>query len=131
MAILGSLLGFHYFQPWLRGKEELLLTIVNEDLGWPSPGFPASVVSSCTSPTCSSSYNLDSDYASFPLPIKGPQLQLRPQSPQSTQQQPSRSNDLHLLPASPSEKEIAVPEMNRPLFLLAGYAKYGWPYAWI
>lgn len=24
--------GFKYFQPWLRGKEELLLTVVNEDL---------------------------------------------------------------------------------------------------
>ena len=23
--------GFKYFQPWLRGKEELLLTVVNED----------------------------------------------------------------------------------------------------
>ncbi|KAG9346356.1 hypothetical protein JZ751_006667 [Albula glossodonta] len=54
LAILGSLQGFRYFQPWLRGREELLLTIVNEDL-----------------------------------------------------------------------------EINCTLFLLAGYAKYGRPYAWI
>lgn len=27
-----SLQGFYYFQPWLRGKEELLLTVLNEDL---------------------------------------------------------------------------------------------------
>uniref|UniRef100_A0A673M824 Si:dkey-19b23.7 n=1 Tax=Sinocyclocheilus rhinocerous TaxID=307959 RepID=A0A673M824_9TELE len=32
LAILGSLQGFHYFQPWLRGREELLLTVVNDDL---------------------------------------------------------------------------------------------------
>ncbi|KAF3837120.1 hypothetical protein F7725_004584, partial [Dissostichus mawsoni] len=54
----------------------------------------------------------------------------------------------HLLPASPSEREIAVPvsaspglllfhpltlskEVNCTLFLLAGYVKYGRPYAWI
>ncbi|KAJ3585771.1 hypothetical protein NHX12_014489 [Muraenolepis orangiensis] len=54
LASLGSLQGFRYFQPWLRGREELLLTVVNED-----------------------------------------------------------------------------PEVNCTLFLLAGYAKYGRPYAWI
>ncbi|CDQ97008.1 unnamed protein product [Oncorhynchus mykiss] len=32
LALLGSLQGFRYFQPWLRGREELLLTVVNEDL---------------------------------------------------------------------------------------------------
>uniref|UniRef100_A0A3B3ZZS6 DUF7886 domain-containing protein n=1 Tax=Periophthalmus magnuspinnatus TaxID=409849 RepID=A0A3B3ZZS6_9GOBI len=68
LALLGSLQGFKYFQPWLRGKEELLLTVVNEDL---------------------------------------------------------------LLPASPSEKEMAIPEVNCTLFLVAGYVKYGRPYAWI
>ncbi|KAK5848299.1 hypothetical protein PBY51_005927 [Eleginops maclovinus] len=31
----------------------------------------------------------------------------------------------------PSEREIAVPEVNCTLFLLAGYVKYGRPYAWI
>ncbi|XP_060729453.1 uncharacterized protein si:dkey-19b23.7 [Tachysurus vachellii] len=131
LAILASLQGFHYFQPWLRGKEELLLTVVNEDLRWPAPGFPASVASSFTSPTCSSTYSLDTDYASSPLPGECAQPPPKPQSPQVSQQQPSRSNDLHLLPASPSEREITVPEVNRTLFLLAGYAKYGRPYAWI
>uniref|UniRef100_A0A4W4DPP8 Si:dkey-19b23.7 n=1 Tax=Electrophorus electricus TaxID=8005 RepID=A0A4W4DPP8_ELEEL len=53
-----------YFQPWLRGKEELLLTVVNEDL----VGF-------------------------------------------------------YLF--------LSFVEMNCTLFLLAGYAKYGRPYAWI
>ncbi|XP_017565358.1 uncharacterized protein si:dkey-19b23.7 isoform X1 [Pygocentrus nattereri] len=131
LAILGSLQGFRYFQPWLRGKEELLLTVVNEDLGWRSPGFPVSVASSFTSSTCSSSYSLDSDYDSSPLPGEGPQPKPRLQPPQAPRQQANKSNDSHLVPASPSEEEIAVPEINCTLFLLAGYAKYGRPYAWI
>ncbi|XP_066538095.1 uncharacterized protein si:dkey-19b23.7 isoform X2 [Hoplias malabaricus] len=97
--------------------------------GWRSPGFPVSVASCLTSSTCSSSYSLDSDYDSSPLP--GEISQPRPQPPKFPPQQPNRSSDSHLLPASPSEKEIAVPEINCTLFLLAGYAKYGRPYAWI
>ncbi|KAJ8338200.1 hypothetical protein SKAU_G00371660 [Synaphobranchus kaupii] len=120
LAILGSLQGFRYFQPWLRGREELLLTIVNEDLGWQSPGFPVSVASSFSSTTAGSSSSSD---ACSPLsgvqPTQGPP------------QQASSNNEAHLLPASPSEREIAVPEINCTLFLLAGYAKYGRPYAWI
>ncbi|GCC40428.1 hypothetical protein chiPu_0024062, partial [Chiloscyllium punctatum] len=38
--------GFRYFQPWLRGREELLLTVVNEDSSWRSASFPGSLVSS-------------------------------------------------------------------------------------
>uniref|UniRef100_A0A8C3ADC4 Si:dkey-19b23.7 n=1 Tax=Cyclopterus lumpus TaxID=8103 RepID=A0A8C3ADC4_CYCLU len=90
LALLGSLQGFKYFQPWLRGKEELLLTVVNEDLTPPHWTPPLSL---CV---------------------------LR---------EPSGAE--HLLPASPSEREIAVPEVNCTLFLLAGYVKYGRPYAWI
>ncbi|XP_051581040.1 uncharacterized protein si:dkey-19b23.7 [Myxocyprinus asiaticus] len=132
LAILGSLQGFYYFQPWLRGREELLLTVVNEDMRWRSPGYAVSVASTFTSSTCSSSYSLDSDYASSPLAGEGPLPQAKQQTPQATQQQtPSRSVESHLLPASPSEREIAIPELNCTLFLLAGYAKYGQPYAWI
>ncbi|KAJ8416653.1 hypothetical protein AAFF_G00325310 [Aldrovandia affinis] len=122
LAILGSLQGFRYFQPWLRGREELLLTIVNEDLGWCSPGFPVSVASSFSSTTMGSSSSSCSDASS---PLSGVQ------PTQGPPKQASRSNEAHLLPASPSEREIAVPEINCTLFLLAGYAKYGRPYAWI
>ncbi|KAL2079614.1 hypothetical protein ACEWY4_025358 [Coilia grayii] len=148
LAILGSLQGFRYFQPWLRGKEELLLTIVNEDQDWQSPGFPVSAASS-SSISGSSSYSFGSGYDSSPLPGERPPphaARARPQKhteveeqqqqhteveEQQQQQQTRRSSESHLLPASPSEREIAVPEMNCTLFLLAGYAKYGRPYAWI
>ncbi|GCB84358.1 hypothetical protein scyTo_0024968, partial [Scyliorhinus torazame] len=46
LTVLGSLQGFRYFQPWLRGREELLLTVVNEDISWPSASFPRSLVNS-------------------------------------------------------------------------------------
>ncbi|TNN71930.1 hypothetical protein EYF80_017718 [Liparis tanakae] len=89
LALLGSLQGFKYFQPWLRGKEELLLTVVNEDLGWRSPGFAVSRASSysstsscirvwdviselvclCTVPSPSNPFALDVRYIqSLPLP---------------------------------------------------------------
>ncbi|KAK5848300.1 hypothetical protein PBY51_005927 [Eleginops maclovinus] len=55
LALLGSLQGFKYFQPWLRGKEELLLTVVNQDLGFRSPGFVVSRASSFSSISCNSS----------------------------------------------------------------------------
>uniref|UniRef100_A0A1A8KP13 DUF7886 domain-containing protein n=1 Tax=Nothobranchius kuhntae TaxID=321403 RepID=A0A1A8KP13_NOTKU len=142
LALLGSLQGFKYFQPWLRGKEELLLTVVNEDLGWRSPGFLVSRASlnssssSCSSSgvsPSSSSPSLDSG-SSSPLPgePRGT-MDSRSHTHTTTQPQTPRepSSEEHLLPASPSEREMAVPEVNCTLFLLAGYVKYGRPYAWI
>ncbi|XP_029113433.1 uncharacterized protein LOC114912137 isoform X1 [Scleropages formosus] len=117
LAVLGSLQGFRYFQPWLRGREELLLTVVNEDKGWCSPGFPVSAASSFSSSSSGSSGSPEASRSSSAA--VSPPLSA------------SRCQEAHLLPASPSEKEIAVPEMNCTLFLLAGYAKYGRPYAWI
>ncbi|XP_054916361.1 uncharacterized protein si:dkey-19b23.7 isoform X2 [Poeciliopsis prolifica] len=139
LASLGSLQGFKYFQPWLRGKEELLLTVVNEDLGWRSPGFLVSRASSYSpsssgaSPS-SSSPSLDSR-SSSPLPGEPrgpPDVQTADSHSRSATQTDREPNgEEHLLPASPSEGEIAVPEVNCTLFLLAGYVKYGRPHAWI
>ncbi|XP_047453697.1 uncharacterized protein si:dkey-19b23.7 [Mugil cephalus] len=143
LALLGSLQGFKYFQPWLRGKEELLLTVVNEDLGWRSPGFAVSrassrsSTSSCNSSDVSPSSSSPSlaSRSSSPLPGEPPGPRDSQQSQAHTRTQPQTvrepSTEEHLLPASPSEREIAVPEVNCTLFLLAGYVKYGRPYAWI
>ncbi|XP_072315007.1 uncharacterized protein [Eucyclogobius newberryi] len=137
LALLGSLQGFKYFQPWLRGKEELLLTVVNEDLGWRSPAYVVSRASSSSSSSSdaspsSSSLSLASSGCSSPLPGD-------PQQPRhNTRVHKSRAAPVrdfhieeHLLPASPSEREMAIPEVNCTLFLVAGYVKYGRPYAWI
>ncbi|XP_037539610.1 uncharacterized protein si:dkey-19b23.7 [Nematolebias whitei] len=143
LTLLGSLQGFKYFQPWLRGKEELLLTVVNEDLGWRSPGFLVSRASSFSSgcSSCnssdvspsSSSPSVDSR-SSSPLPGEPrgpPDLRSHTQTESRPQAAREPSGEEHLLPASPSEREMAVPEVNCTLFLLAGYVKYGRPYAWI
>lgn len=139
LALLGSLQGFKYFQPWLRGKEELLLTVVNEDLGWHSPAYVVSRASSSSSSSSnsseaspsSSSLSLASSQCSSPLPGE-------PQPPAHTSVHKIRPDPVreshseeHLLPASPSEREMAIPEVNCTLFLVAGYVKYGRPYAWI
>ncbi|XP_019713775.1 uncharacterized protein LOC109508320 [Hippocampus comes] len=100
LALLGSLQGFKYFQPWLRGKEELLLTVVNEDL---------KLLVTARQPKMMPSSFLRTFYFVLREP----------------------SSEEHLLPASPSEREMAVPEVNCTLFLLAGYMKYGRPHAWI
>ncbi|XP_061566342.1 uncharacterized protein si:dkey-19b23.7 [Cololabis saira] len=142
LALLGSLQGFKYFQPWLRGKEELLLTVVNEDLGWRSPGFAVSRASSCSLTSSINSSNVSpsssapslASRSSSPLPGEPPGPQdSQPHAHAERQLQAARepSSEEHLLPASPSEREIAVPEVNCTLFLLAGYIKYGRPYAWI
>ncbi|KAM4714866.1 uncharacterized protein FYW61_019740 [Anableps anableps] len=143
LALLGSLQGFKYFQPWLRGKEELLLTVVNEDLGWRSPGFLVSRASSFSSTSSCSSSNVSPSSSSPSLDSRtNSPLPGEPQGPRDSQTTNSHSRTLtqtdrepsseeHLLPASPSEGEIAVPEVNCTLFLLAGYVKYGRPYAWI
>ncbi|XP_033839745.1 uncharacterized protein si:dkey-19b23.7 [Periophthalmus magnuspinnatus] len=137
LALLGSLQGFKYFQPWLRGKEELLLTVVNEDLGWHSPAYVVSRASSSSSSSnssdassSSSTLSLASSRCSSPLPGDP---QPTHNSVHKSQLAPVRDshNEEHLLPASPSEKEMAIPEVNCTLFLVAGYVKYGRPYAWI
>ncbi|XP_017291613.1 uncharacterized protein si:dkey-19b23.7 isoform X2 [Kryptolebias marmoratus] len=138
LALLGSLQGFKYFQPWLRGKEELLLTVVNEDLGWRSPGFLVSRASSFSSSSSSFSSGSSSSSSSSPSvdsrsgsPRGPPDLQPRPHAKTQPHAAREPGSEDHLLPASPSEREMAVPEVNCTLFLLAGYVKYGRPHAWI
>ncbi|XP_059891569.1 uncharacterized protein si:dkey-19b23.7 [Gadus macrocephalus] len=138
LALLGSLQGFRYFQPWLRGKEELLLTVVNEDPGRRSPGFVVSRASSGSSAASSTDCSPSSSSVSVE---EGDGGDTRPGTPgeicasrSAEAQRDGRGGPTcedHLLPASPSEREMAVPEVNCTLFLLAGYAKYGRPYAWI
>uniref|UniRef100_A0A3Q4M2J5 Si:dkey-19b23.7 n=1 Tax=Neolamprologus brichardi TaxID=32507 RepID=A0A3Q4M2J5_NEOBR len=115
LALLGSLQGFKYFQPWLRGKEELLLTVVNEDL-----------VSFCRE---TGGFRCGSMSRNFLLALQVCMKLINHWSSFCSHREACIEE--HLLPASPSEREIAVPEVNCTLFLLAGYVKYGRPYAWI
>eukprot|EP00079_Xenopus_tropicalis_P031572 XP_017945343.1 PREDICTED: uncharacterized protein LOC101730874 [Xenopus tropicalis] len=101
LALLGSLQGFRYFQPWLRGREEILLTVVNEDLSCPS--LPSST-------SLSSNSSCQVMVGDEQVPYRVPP---------------------HLPPASPCDREIAIPETHCTLFLLAAYAKYGRPFVWV
>uniref|UniRef100_A0A3Q2YUC1 Si:dkey-19b23.7 n=1 Tax=Hippocampus comes TaxID=109280 RepID=A0A3Q2YUC1_HIPCM len=127
LALLGSLQGFKYFQPWLRGKEELLLTVVNEDL--------VSHLQQCFSIFFEPSGTVFENHCwkIVPLTVTARQPKMMPSSFLRTFYFVLRepSSEEHLLPASPSEREMAVPEVNCTLFLLAGYMKYGRPHAWI
>ncbi|XP_068130073.1 uncharacterized protein [Hyperolius riggenbachi] len=102
LSLLGSLQGFRYFQPWLRGREEILLTVVNDDLSCASLHSPGSLGSDISGQLATYSSGQSTPRASALLP-----------------------------PASPCEREIAIPETHCTLFLLAAYAKYGRPYVWV
>ncbi|XP_078389903.1 uncharacterized protein LOC144671759 [Cetorhinus maximus] len=118
LVTLGSLQGFRYFQPWLRGREELLLTVVNEDVSWRLASLPRSLV-----------HSPDEDCGAADLPYADQSLltSLRSQKRMSG----CGYTDTGLPPASPCDREIALPELNCTLFLLACYAKYQCPYVWI
>lgn len=103
--------GFKYFQPWLRGKEELLLTVVNEDLvsflqeqktkplvltdlsvfvpwpvlqGWRSPGFVVSRASSSSSTNSCNSSDVSTSSSSPSLDSRSSSpLPREPAGPQS------------------------------------------------
>uniref|UniRef100_A0A3B3YTC5 DUF7886 domain-containing protein n=1 Tax=Poecilia mexicana TaxID=48701 RepID=A0A3B3YTC5_9TELE len=105
LALLGSLQGFKYFQPWLRGKEELLLTVVNEDLVTWAAG---------AAPPCPGSLGARQTSR---------RLTLTPGH--------STHSTVNLSPVRLTLELLLRQEVNCTLFLLAGYVKYGRPYAWI
>ncbi|XP_078525811.1 uncharacterized protein LOC144798687 isoform X2 [Lissotriton helveticus] len=120
LALLGSLQGFRYFRPRLRGREELLLVVVNED---------AACCSLQSLESVSLSESLSSS-ASVGETLGSPDSSLLFQETPGRLSCPEEPADI-IPPASPCEKEVAVPEENCTLFLLAAYAKYGRPYVWL
>uniref|UniRef100_UPI00398F5D16 uncharacterized protein isoform X1 n=2 Tax=Pristiophorus japonicus TaxID=55135 RepID=UPI00398F5D16 len=118
LVVLGSLQGFRYFQPWLRGREELLLTVVNEDVSWQSASFPGSLMNSPSE-----------GFGVSELTYEGQTLLTSLRSQKRTSG--CGPQVVALAPASPCDREVALPELNCTLFLLAGYAKYQSPYVWV
>ncbi|XP_059831164.1 uncharacterized protein si:dkey-19b23.7 isoform X4 [Hypanus sabinus] len=96
LLILGSLQGFRYFQPWLRGREELLLSVVNKDLSWKiARGARVPI----TSPTESHGFGLTPP--GDPSPLMPLRLQKRTSG--------NGQGDVGLPPASPCDHEVVVP----------------------
>lgn len=117
MLAVGCVKGFKYFSTYLRGKEEMVCTVLNE------PVTPRS-----TTPTESTPQIFFS--GSQPeLPVDQKDLMLS----QGTQKRLSGYGymDIGLPPASPSEREITPVKEDSTLFLVAGYGKYSCPYVWV
>uniref|UniRef100_UPI00358EF35A uncharacterized protein n=1 Tax=Myxine glutinosa TaxID=7769 RepID=UPI00358EF35A len=112
MAVLGTLQGFLHFSLQLRGKEELLVTVVNR----------GTVGLSSTLAACLGTHEqtTDSDCGS-PRSSDTVPAYTRLDEPQNEE----------LLPASPDDQEAAIPPPGSSLFLLAAYARYGRPYVWL
>ncbi|XP_059831163.1 uncharacterized protein si:dkey-19b23.7 isoform X3 [Hypanus sabinus] len=118
LLILGSLQGFRYFQPWLRGREELLLSVVNKDLSWKiARGARVPI----TSPTESHGFGLTPP--GDPSPLMPLRLQKRTSG--------NGQGDVGLPPASPCDHEVVVPGPDCTLFLLTGYTTYQQPLVWL
>ncbi|XP_051900712.1 uncharacterized protein si:dkey-19b23.7 [Pristis pectinata] len=132
LMILGSLQGFRYFRPWVRGREELLLFVVNKDLSWQTARCPRSRIASPAE---------GHGVAWVPLDDRSPQSQKRilragnlvnwtgamNSTPAKTPAPGCGQGDVGLPPASPCDREGA----DCTLFLLAGYTRYQRPYAWL
>ncbi|XP_032827918.1 uncharacterized protein LOC116952565 isoform X1 [Petromyzon marinus] len=106
--------GFRYFSSYLRGREELALTVLNQ----------SDSAGACVGATASLSGSFNA--AALPYDTASLLISLR------TQKRISGFGhmDVGLPPASPCEKEPSLPGEGRTLFLVAGYARYGCPYVW-
>ncbi|XP_019644009.1 PREDICTED: uncharacterized protein LOC109485052 isoform X1 [Branchiostoma belcheri] len=115
---VGAIKGFQYFTLYLRGREELLCSIINELK--PESGVPLSTHISTEKSSELPLNKSEKQGSSLMLSI-------------GTQQRLSglAHMNIGLPPASPSDKEITPVAPDQTLFLIAGYARYNCPYVWI
>eukprot|EP00163_Fabomonas_tropica_P010857 TRINITY_DN2114_c0_g1_i2.p1 TRINITY_DN2114_c0_g1~~TRINITY_DN2114_c0_g1_i2.p1 ORF type:complete len:263 (-),score=21.90 TRINITY_DN2114_c0_g1_i2:201-989(-) len=105
---LGSLKGFAYFRMYLRGREELVITIKNTSV--PDSTFTQS--------------NYPGEAAS---PLSGPNFKFLQDGvpPASPSSDPNTTES----PRDKDDSETAGE--NETVFLLGGYARYNCPYVWL
>ncbi|GFO09779.1 60 kda ss-a/ro ribonucleoprotein-like [Plakobranchus ocellatus] len=118
---MGTVAGFRHFTSYVRGREEIVLTVNNTLQGSLAGEFsaPASRRQSvCPSDSLTSSH-LPYDKGSLVL-SHNTQLSLSGR----------RERGIGLPPASPSEEENGK-DNTTTLFLVAGYARYSCPYVWV
>ncbi|CAH1773334.1 unnamed protein product, partial [Owenia fusiformis] len=123
----GSINGFRHFVMYMRGREEMMISVMNEpgvpynsytNEPVPSHGEQQPRTSSCSNSLTSS--NLPYDKRSLLLSART-QLNLSGLGDQG----------VGLPPASPSDREISMADENSTLFLIAGYSRYNNPYVWV
>ncbi|KAK7090094.1 uncharacterized protein [Littorina saxatilis] len=122
MFRMGTVRGFVHFSMYLRGKEEMGLTVYHEP--------------QITSRRCSILHSAATEISagesltSSHLPYDPSALVLS----QGTQMALSGMEDrgVGLPPASPSDNELySDPSSHTTLFLVAGYSRYSCPYVWV
>ncbi|ELT92814.1 hypothetical protein CAPTEDRAFT_65671, partial [Capitella teleta] len=123
----GCVKGFQYIVMYIRGREELIVSIPNG----PIVSERTTLCSFNSNNLPYDKYNIDRSIHSF-----GSCFHFRRSLmlSQRTQRSLSRYGDVGvgLPPASPSEEESnTVIDSNATLFLLAAYGRYGSPYVWV
>ncbi|XP_076453665.1 uncharacterized protein LOC143288888 [Babylonia areolata] len=116
---MGTLRGFQHFYMYLRGKEEMTLTVYHE------PQISSRRCSILHNPT---EISVGESLTASQLPYDKQTLVLS----QGTQMKLSGLKDkgVGLPPASPSDNEQSSAS-NTTVFLIAGYSRYSCPYVWV
>ncbi|XP_065887840.1 uncharacterized protein [Dysidea avara] len=110
--------GFRYFAMHIRGKEEMICSIVNE------PTVPI-LLSAFNSPA--SSFTQQNLKDSLPRNPDSFMLSHKLQRKLSGY----GGINVGLPPASPSEGDLMVTDENNTMFLIAAYGRYNRPYVWV
>ncbi|CAL1529999.1 unnamed protein product [Lymnaea stagnalis] len=126
MVNFGTLRGFKHFSCYVRGKEELLITVNNKLPG--SSNSSLFITSSAPSPVYKKPLCPTDSFSSSNLPYDKNSLVLSNNAQVGLSEK--KDQEIGLPPASPSEDE-RKPEADVTLFLIAGYARYCCPYVWV
>ncbi|XP_013418167.1 uncharacterized protein LOC106179179 [Lingula anatina] len=122
---VGTVKGFKYFAMYMRGREEMMISVLNEPQGVDNSYVTDTSLFNFDTVTPSPTDSLTA--ASLPYDKRSLMLSRR------TQLKLSGLGDkgIGLPPASPSDNEMASQMENSTLFLLAGYGRYNCPYVWV
>ncbi|XP_056006765.1 uncharacterized protein LOC125658095 [Ostrea edulis] len=125
MLKFGTMKGFKNFAMYLRGREELVISVLNQ----PKSSHYIHTLESTGLPTFKDP-NRSGSLTSNNLPYDKRSLliSLRSQMTLTTAAVPK---GVGLPPASPSDSETQPGDEASTLFLIAGYARYSCPYVWI
>ncbi|XP_061180525.1 uncharacterized protein LOC133189114 [Saccostrea echinata] len=126
MLKFGTIKGFKNFAMYLRGREELVISVLNEPKSSP---YSHTLETKSTAPGFKDP-NRSGSLTSNNLPYDKRSLliSMRSQMNLTTAAVPK---GVGLPPASPSDSETQPGDEASTLFLIAGYARYSCPYVWI
>uniref|UniRef100_K1PTE5 DUF7886 domain-containing protein n=1 Tax=Magallana gigas TaxID=29159 RepID=K1PTE5_MAGGI len=122
----GTIKGFKNFAMYLRGREELVISVLNEPKSSQYIHTLEHVKSASTFKDPNRSGSLTSN--NLPYDKRSLLISMRSQMNLTTAAVPK---GVGLPPASPSDSETQPGDETSTLFLIAGYARYSCPYVWI